>query len=751
MLIKSFQLKNFRRLKDVHVELDPKTSIFVGANNSGKTSATQAFKLFLGQSKERFNLYDFHVECWKTFDIIGVNWGDKGEELEMPKISLDLWFEVESQDIHRVIDLLPSLDWKDAPIGVRIEYAPKDPAGLIDRFNEAITKAQEGIKEDSKYRPWPQTLTDFLKKQLDSEYALFYYVLDHEQFDEKFSPIAGYQPAPLGGTGTKSGSKVVGSLLRVDFLNAQRHLTDEHSSGGRAENLSTRFSRFYERNLEKHEDDHEAMKALVDSEERLNSHLKSVFKPMMDSLAKLKYPGFDDPQLEIKSALNPKSLLNQGAQVHYTINNPNFPSGFEQNFSLPDHYNGLGYKNLIYMAVELLDFHEHWIASEVRPPLHLVFVEEPEAHLHVQLQQVFIRQVQNILRQPGQDDFGYESQLVVTTHSPHIIYESGFTPIRYFRRSICPAIEQKSTVLNLSLFKIHDVEIEGYDDIDTARHEALEFLQRYMKLTHCDLFFADGAILVEGNVERLLLPIMIEKSAKELRSAYLSILEVGGAYAHRFKELIDFLGITTLVITDIDSVRLKKDIEEKAEEGDEEIKAGACRTSEEGAVTSNEALKQWIPGLTNIADLLAVDEAKKEIVLSEDCPAKVRIAYQTLQTVAWEGQEEKLVGRTLEETFALENLEWSQDLSRKHLGLRVITKMNRFTLDEVAQKLFIRVSGNSFKKTNFALGLLLEGEGWDVPVYIDEGLKWLASNLVFSGESLQGEPRTDVEVTDADQ
>ncbi len=47
---------------------------------------------------------------------------------------------------------------------------------------------------------------------------------------------------------------------------------------------------------------------------------------------------------------------------------------------------------------------------------------------------------------------------------------------------------------------------------------------------------------------------MIEKSAKTLRSASLSILEVGGAFGHRFKELIEFLGITTLIITDIDSV-----------------------------------------------------------------------------------------------------------------------------------------------------------------------------------------------------
>lgn len=47
---------------------------------------------------------------------------------------------------------------------------------------------------------------------------------------------------------------------------------------------------------------------------------------------------------------------------------------------------------------------------------------------------------------------------------------------------------------------------------------------------------------------------MIETAVPRLKSAYLSILEVGGAYGYLFRELIEFMGITTLIITDIDSV-----------------------------------------------------------------------------------------------------------------------------------------------------------------------------------------------------
>ncbi|MCP2848792.1 ATP-dependent endonuclease, partial [Salmonella enterica] len=91
-----------------------------------------------------------------------------------------------------------------------------------------------------------------------------------------------------------------------------------------------------------------------------------------------------------------------------------------------------------------------------------------------------------------------------------------------------------SDVLNLSVF---------YDNTDS---DIRSFLERYLKLAHCDLFFADGAVLVEGNVERLLLPQMIANAAPRLQSTYLTVLEIGGAFGYRFKALIEFLGLTTL-------------------------------------------------------------------------------------------------------------------------------------------------------------------------------------------------------------
>lgn len=55
-------------------------------------------------------------------------------------------------------------------------------------------------------------------------------------------------------------------------------------------------------------------------------------------------------------------------------------------------------------------------------PLHLVLVEEPEAHLHVQVQQVFIRQAYSVLtnNKSIRENKHFTTQLVVSTHSSHI-------------------------------------------------------------------------------------------------------------------------------------------------------------------------------------------------------------------------------------------------------------------------------------------------------------------------------------------
>ncbi|EMV7335153.1 TPA: AAA family ATPase [Pseudomonas aeruginosa] len=761
MHLHSYRLRNFRRLKDAHIELADDISIFVGSNNSGKTSATQAIHAFVIGGKDRFSLYDFSSSCWKAFEEAGdTNLANPTPEgFSLPSIDLDLWFEVAASDLYLVIPLLPSTAWEGTKVGIRVSLAAKNPLNLIQNYQTAKAKGAEqaaGLPAESKYVPWPRSMTDYLQRELRSEFELRYFILDSTQFDENFREINDYLPDELGGE--PGGGTILKSLIHIDNLGAQRHLADPNpEAGGRSEDLSKRLSRFYKRNLNQRQDDHAALRALFDSEQALNDHLDGVFKPMLDRLAKLGYPGVNNPRLKIMSALDPAHVMSQDARVHYQIGEG------EDIATLPDSYNGLGFKNLIYMVVEILDAQARWATMDNRPPLHLIFVEEPEAHLHAQLQQVFIRNVLELLNIEDDDGSIFGSQMVITTHSPHILYERGFKPIRYFRRKKVGK-EQLTEVLNLSAFY-------------QTQPDDRDFLERYLKLTHCDLFFSDAAILVEGNVERLLLPVMIRKVAKTLRSACLCILEVGGAFGHRFQSLIEFLGLTTLIITDIDSVALvapaaddavdaadvddeieefevPANVEEGIEGGIEGAVAGdvggeaqdeeqdpaaeplapapkkkygkACLPQEPDAATSNQTLIKWLPGMLTIEDLRNASDADKTHELEDD--AKVRVAYQTERDVTWNGTTETLCGRTLEEDFGLENPGWSQAEERKHIGL--VVKGGAADPIALARGLNQRVSRKSFDKTKFALAVLTEDEdAWEVPAYIRDGLVWLKDEV----------------------
>jgi predicted ATP-dependent endonuclease of OLD family len=773
--LQAYRLQNYRRLRDVVIELDDEISIFVGANNSGKTSAVQGLYSMLRGEAKKFELFDFSAALWAEIDAIGRSTpGDAAAAKRLPSILLDLWFRVGEDDLATAMSLLPSTEWDGKCVGIRVAFEPRDAQELVRKFHELHAKANnatialevkrktggesafkvsantvEAIAEESEYKPWPQSLTKYLTKELSKEYTFRYYVLDERAFDGYLAKEVDYEPLPLGKE--PGGAAILKSLVRVDFLRAQRHLDDpDAGSSDRAESLSRRLSRFYHRNLEKRGDDHAALRALDTSEKELNFHLEEVFSDTLKSLAKLGYPGVNNPEIVIRAALDPTTILGQDAKVHYVI--PGAATA-----QLPDSYNGLGFKNLVYMVVELLDLHEQWKAeADKRAPLHLVFIEEPEAHLHAQIQQVFIRNVLRLLEDANDHATFFHTQLVITTHSPHILYERGFSPIRYFRR-VGDQLGHHTEVRNLSLFKT-----------GAADAPAREFLQRYLKLTHCDLFFSDAVILVEGNVERLLLPAMIESAAKRLRSSALTILEVGGAFAHRFQELIAFVGLTTLVITDLDSVTVKTDTEKNAAQGagatgaidgddedddlkpfeledDDEAEPGGkkkskkrgstCHAHLEGAVTSNQTLISWIPKKRTVAELWDATAEQKTLSLADGSSAEVRVAYQTKVSVTVGAATSQLCGRTLEEAFGLENADWCQAEINRAVGLKL--KSAPSSPEELAEKLHDRVVGKNFDKTRFALEVLASGplNGWKVPAYIAEGLAWLEAKVAHELEA----------------
>ncbi len=139
--------------------------------------------------------------------------------------------------------------------------------------------------------------------------------------------------------------------------------------------------------------------------------------------------------------------------------------------------NGLGYNNLIYIATIITELeHDH---KEEPHSYNCLLIEEPEAHLHPQLQTLLLDFVQS--NYP-------EIQVILTSHSPTLVAETEFKNLSVMSTTPTGVVSRR--VANSSISGDHEI-----------------FLQRFLDVTKSQLFFARNIIFVEGITEALLLKL----------------------------------------------------------------------------------------------------------------------------------------------------------------------------------------------------------------------------------------------------
>lgn len=737
MKIKFVEIQNFRKLKSCRIDFSENETVFVGANNSGKTSAMDALILFLKEGE--LTPTDFTLSNWSGINNIGKTWIEE-KKVELLDLSikkweeylpfLDVWIQIKENEVHFVSHLIPTLDWEGGVLGVRLRFEPKNVEELYKNFKNSYCSAKETTEKAQKINGkkntlnlWPHSIKDFLDKQLRFHFAVQAYILDPKECKEPTEGVANPQNLPIDSISI-DGDPFNG-LIKIDIINAQRGFSDPNAPDGRgtqksAGNLTSQFRDYFSKHLNPSDlpdpADVDALQAIEEAKSTFDIKLRESFQFALSELEKLGYPGFSNPRITLSSKIEPIDSLNHTSAVQFDVIK-NEGSEAEFPLRLPEKYNGLGYQNLISMVFKLIRFRDEWMRVgkfgkinlesdkiDIIEPLHLVLVEEPEAHLHAQVQQVFINKAYSILRNHKtlNEQKQLSTQLVVSTHSSHIAHEVNFANLRYFRRRPAEKCGEVPTATVVNLSKTFG----GEDD-------TTKFTIRYLKTTHCDLFFADAAILVEGPAERMLIPHFIRNSFDSLTSSYISLLEIGGSHAHRLRPLIENLGIITLIITDIDSV-------------DPANKNSSVQPQRSiGYKTNNSTLKTWLPKKENLDDLFVKDHKVKE---SATFP--IRVAFQFPLNVKFKEKETEAIPYTFEDALVFENL----DIFSKFDGTGLAKKFNdalknKNTVNEVGKEMFDALRDG--KKAEFALDLLFREEPKEikVPLYINEGLIWLEEKL----------------------
>ena len=701
MRVRSIYIDGYRRFIAQNIKFENGTTILAGANNSGKTSLIDLLRVVLG-GEGNLRAEDLSASARHEWFIALVDAAVRGEETyrdflaqkslleKVPAIEvrLEVTYDPVADDIREFADYLMDLDSTKSSFYFKFRFSAKRDA-LIAAYNDLYLDLKKTIESSG----WTSAndaepgSSAFLVLQAKVDALLV-----HSSRPEVFFADENYTNLLPMGT-----DKSLKRLINFRAVKASRALDDinEDKSGGlnqrlievakEDENWLEILSRLPDQMVS-------AIQELKIRELTADEALKSLNK-VIESISRTNGSKQNDLFLDFHiTEEHAVQMIARAMQTRY------LGSGVP----LGEASQGLGYSNLIYLHLEAESFIQSASRGENSYLVNLLILEEPESHMHPQMQNAFIKHLLSRVEEVG------GLQTAVTTHSSEIVKSSGIEQLRVLKSE-----DHGCRIVDLRDF--HTAEIAG-KPAETQR--LFSFLYA---INFSDLLFADKVIMYEGDTERMYIQALIRELPEfsSLRSQYISYVQVGGAYAHVYKPLVvDALRLKAVVITDLDY-----DKASPASSFDELKTLYSTNMtlntlfSEKDKATATENIKTL-----TIEKLLSKVGADTGVALMSDTQSAA-VAFQS---------EREGYARTFEEAILAVLLKTDVWSSRTQSDWRQYRKGSglKFSVPREPECPTIRdiVLSTSNQKTDFMYSLLLNPELMKtIPPYISSALRWLSS------------------------
>lgn len=652
---------------------------------------------FLNESdRNKFHYDDFNIDYKKTVEqiISDENLIDVASYVQDGiKLRLFIYY-TDKCNLENISNVIMDLDPDNKFVALGFEYILSYDMYLRACADFREFKAREKEKEKNAKEEGSEytikTISDFLQKKCAN-----YFKVIRKSFEISKDTAQINKSVFID---LRKDNVSVKDIISFKYISARREVDNREVD----RTLSTQTSRIYDK-LETNPDQNQTVETFTDSLGETDIKLTEIYSDLFnDVIGKVALFGGvkqGESKIEITSNLQNRNILGNNTSVVYH---------HDANTTLPEQYNGLGYMNLIYMIFQIEILIQEFKRTVDQKPadINLLFIEEPEAHTHPQMQYVFIKNIKHLLKDgiKRKDGENRELQYIITTHSSHIVAESEFDDIKYLKKG-GNSVEARN--------------LKSLKDIYNRETKYYQFLKQYLTISRAEIFFAEKAILIEGDTERILMSAMMRKIDNEhkeedvlpMLSQNISIVEVG-AHSQIFDNFIEFLGIKALVITDIDSVKDEIGTDGKSH-------CAACRVSD-GTESSNNALKHYFNQAT-FETLLGLSLENKQLSKAGELwevnrDGKLCIVFQT--------KEGDYHARSFEDAFININKQFINSNIGNLKGLKNAKQFDNATYDpyDLARDCIA-------KKTHFALDIIYNSDekmsNWNIPSYIKEGLLWL--------------------------